>query len=72
MGVMWLLCIQRKKKSTMRKPVSQMSEQEYAKHMRSLDRRIFFWGAMEALHPLPLVLLVLIVWVLCSFIWGLK
>lgn len=62
MGVTWLSCILRRKKLSVRKPVHKMSEEEYAKYMLSLDRRIAFWGVMYDLHPIPLILLILIAW----------
>ena len=50
----------------MRKSVTQMSEEEYAEHMRLLNRRILFWGLMYTMHPIPLLVLIFIVWGIAS------
>lgn len=50
------------------KDIRSMSDVEYAKYKRSLERRVAFWGTIQALHPWPLVLLILLVWGVCSYL----
>ena len=46
----------------MRKSITEMSEEEYTNHMRSLDRRILFWGLIYTMHPIPLLVIILALW----------